>query len=188
VRTVTDPRQQLTRTDYNKQNLPTLVMQPDPGREPGGTAADHPPVLTALTYDPSGNRIEEVATSVAISDGVSTTLMNYKTTTQFDNLDRPFKVTDRTGLVTETVYLADGLVKKQTQDATSKNARSTEYRYDGLGRARLVIRQREENAFDSTRTKYDAVGNLVEIIDPIFNKTTFTYDAAYRKTGEKTFA
>jgi YD repeat-containing protein len=114
--------------------------------------------------------------------------MNYKTATVFDNLDRPYQVTDRTGLVTQTGYFADGLVKKQTQDATSKNARSTEYRYDGLGRARLVIRQREENAFDSTRTKYDAVGNLVEIIDPIFNKTTFTYDAAYRKTGEKTFA
>jgi len=58
VRTVTDPRGNITSTNYNAQNLPTLVMQPDPGPGPGGTAADHPPVLTALTYDPAGNRID----------------------------------------------------------------------------------------------------------------------------------
>jgi len=193
VRTVTDPRQQLTRTDYNKQNLPTLVMQPDPGREPGGTAADHSPVLTTLTYDPSGNRIEEVATSVAISDGVSTTLMNYKTTTQFDNLDRPYKVTDWTGLVTETVYLADGLVESATQASGTAEARTTEYGYDGLARTRVVKRQRGNTAegapvYDITTTKYDAVGNLRELTDPAGNVTEFFYDRAYRKTGDVTLA
>ncbi|MFN7811325.1 MAG: hypothetical protein ACK5SI_01525, partial [Planctomycetia bacterium] len=101
VRTVTDPRQQLTSTDYNKQNLPTLVMQPDPGRGPGGTAADHPPVLTAFTYDPAGNRIGEEVSSKATSWWLwTTTVMDYKTATQFDNLDRPYQVTDRTNLVT----------------------------------------------------------------------------------------
>jgi RHS repeat-associated protein len=189
VRTVTDPRGKITSTNYNAHNLPTLVMQSDPGPGADGTAADHPPVLTAFTYDPAGNRIGEEVSSKATSWWLwTTTVMDYKTATEFDNLDRPYQVTDRTNLVTQTEYFADGLVKKQTQDATSKNSRSTEYGYDGLGRARLVIRQREENAFDSTSTTYDAVGNLIEILDPANNKTTFTYDAAYRKIGEKTFA
>jgi RHS repeat-associated protein len=179
VRTVTDPRGNLTRTDYNAQNLPTLVMQPDPGPGPGGTAADHPPVLTAFTYDPAGNRIETVATSLG---------MDYKTSTTFDNLDRPYQVTDRTNLVTLTAYLADGLVESTTQASGTAESRTTNYDYDGLARKRIERRQRVGGEYDVTTTTYDAVGNLVSLTDPAGNVTEFSYDRAYRKTGDATLA
>ncbi|MFN7813217.1 MAG: hypothetical protein ACK5SI_11220 [Planctomycetia bacterium] len=55
-----------------------------------------PKELTALTYDPAGNRIGEDVSSKSTSYWLwPTTVMNYKTTTQFDNLDRAYRVTDR---------------------------------------------------------------------------------------------
>jgi len=119
--------------------------------------------------------------------------MDYKTSTAFDNLDRPYKVTDRTNLVTETSYFADGLVESTTQASGTAESRTTNYEYDGLARTRVVKRQRDNSpqggpVYDVTTTKYDAVGNLVSLTDPAGNVTEFSYDRAYRKTGDATLA
>ena len=154
-----------------------------------------PKELTALTYDPSGNRIGEEVSSKSTSYWLwPTTVMNYKTTTQFDNLDRAYRVTDRVGLVTETRYFADGLVESTTQAPGTPLARTTKYEYDGLQRTRLVSRlikpatPATPAVFETTQTTYDAVGNLRELTDPAGNVTEFSYDATYRKTGDATLA
>jgi RHS repeat-associated protein len=177
VRRVIDPRGNATITDYNRQNLVSMVRLPDPGIVTPDTTADHTSVVTTFAYDPAGNRIEEV---------VASTNMNYKTEFAFDNLNRRYEVTDRSGVKTKTTYYADGRVDKQIQAPDTSDERLTKYFYDGLGRTEIVRVQRAPGLHDNTTTKYDAVGNLVELIDPAGNSTTYEYDALYRKTSETT--
>jgi RHS repeat-associated protein len=180
VRRVTDPRGNATVYAYNAQNLVTEVTKPDPGVVAPDSAEDHPSVVTTSFYDPAGNRIRETTTV----PNTTPSIMAYTTEFAFDNLNRIYQVTDRTGTVTRSTYYADSRLKRETQAPETDHDRRTDYFYDGLGRVNEVRRERAASEFDVTNTTYDAVGNLVEIEDPVFNKTTYEYDALYRKTKE----
>ncbi len=177
VRRVTDPRGNATITDYNPQNLVSMVTLPNPGIVSPDTVADHTSVVTVSLYDPAGNRIQELVTAPN---------MNYKTEFAFDNLNRMYEVTDRAGVKTRSTFYADGRVDKQIQAPDTSNERTTKYFYDGLGRTEIVRVPLAPGLHDNTTTKFDAVGNLLELIDPAGNSTTYEYDALYRKTRETT--
>jgi RHS repeat-associated protein len=94
------------------------------------------------------------------------------TTTTFDALQRPVKVTNPDETVRTTTY--DGW---QQVTVTDEESNDVTYTYDGLGRTVQVV---EDNT--SLRLVYDALDNLTDVKDKDDNHTRMVYDGLGRQT------
>ncbi|NOK71559.1 MAG: hypothetical protein GFH25_541324n2 [Chloroflexi bacterium AL-N10] len=122
------------------------------------------------------------------------------TTTTYDALDRPLKMTSPDGNWVEHHYgVQDGLLY---DDVIDQNRHRTQSQTDALGRLRSVVELSGDCApnywlptyqctgatttpwgsYATTRYDYDALDRLTKMTDAAGNSTTTTYDSAGRKT------
>jgi RHS repeat-associated protein len=87
-------------------------------------------------------------------------------------------VTDGEGIITHTTFNEFGNVVSVTENYTGTNTRTTQYKYDKLGRRIETI----DPANHGTQTKYDEAGNVSWVIDANQNKTSYYYDRLNRQT------
>jgi RHS repeat-associated protein len=127
-------------------------------------------VSTLWTLDGNGNQVQ-------IQDP-----LGRLTTQKFDELNRLIQKDEpawATGHPTETVSTYDGngnLVKETRRNLPQDRVHTTVY--DPLNRPVL----RTDSLGDTTSLAYDAVGNLLQQIDPLQNVVTWSYDPRNRMT------
>lgn len=99
----------------------------------------------------------------------------HRTDTEYDEMNRPIKVTHPDGTISTTKYDKRGLVvevvDRMNADGTLDDHK-TLFEYDDRGR--LVKTTYADGSV--TRQKYDAKGNVIETIDQLGRKTKYEYD------------
>ena len=167
---IVDARGNETVMVYDRMDRLIKTTAPDPD----GVAGPQKASSMTREYDANGNLV--VATDARLQP------------TQFvyDELDRRIESIDAFGHSSFWRYDDAGRLK-ETEDVRGF---VTKYEYDGLGRRVAVIAPPVEvtnpttgqkvQRTDITRTGYDAVGNVVSIIDARGNETTMGYDARDR--------
>ncbi|MFG3349365.1 RHS repeat-associated core domain-containing protein [Streptomyces sp. NPDC048018] len=151
-------------------------------------------LLTDNFYDARGNVERSHATYYATkapsgelfkledATGVET-----QTTTEYDGLSRPTRVTQLTGSgiggkvlsTTSTVYGGDRVTVTPPQGGTTTTSIS-----DAAGRVTELLQYRSREPAgpaDSTTYEYDPAGHLVKLTDPSKNDWTWTYDQLGRQ-------
>lgn len=129
--------------------------------------------VTAAAYDAAGRPV----TATDTAGGV--------TTYTYDSVGRITAVTDPAGITVKVVYDAAGQVVADIDGRGTVTA----YNYDMLGRTVEMIRNAQPGAPATadvnvtTSAVYDAVGNVVEMIDPNGGRTVNSFDVAGRITG-----
>ncbi len=139
-------------TTYDALGRPTQVTAPEPY---GGTSI--------------------VKTAYSGSQTIITDARNNTTTQQRAGNGELVKVTDAKGLQTNFYYEADGSLYSVQRDA-GRGIVSNGFVYDSMGRK---IQQNDPDS-GVTRFKYNALGELVEQIDPYGNRIENWYDGRGR--------
>jgi YD repeat-containing protein len=195
--TVTDANGNLSQNAYDANgNLTTATI----GLKVNGVNApinDGSAVVTQYSYD-AANRVLTKSTDPAG--------LNLTTRYEYDGQGRAVKLTGATGAVTTYSFNAKGELTRSVIDdvagglrlATaftyhaqgrtltviegqgSATAKTTEYRYDVLGRRTHEITDPAGLALTTTYS-YDAVGNVVLKRDALNNATRYVYDALNRQ-------
>ncbi len=194
--TTTDANGNVVQNTYDgNRNLLTITT----GLKSRGALApldDGSAVITQYTYD-AANRV--------LTRRVNPAGLNLTTTYSYDGQGRTIKLVDAAGtttsyafdakgqlkdtivddvtgglkLRTSTTYDAQGRALTVTEGVGTAAARTTEYRYDVLGRRTSEIV--DPNGLKLTTTySYDAAGNVVLRCDPLAHSTRFVYDKAGR--------
>ena len=162
-----------------------------------------------LTLSTPGNavqtRYEYDAANRLLIQTVDPDGLRLQTTYEYDGQGRRVRVTDAAGIVTSyafnargdlqevmlddrpgglqlktrTTYDAQGRILRVTEGAGSAAARTTEYRYDLLGRRTHEIIDPAGLQL-TTRYEYDAAGNVVLKRDALGHGTRYVYDAVGR--------
>ncbi len=179
VLAVTDPRGVVTGFAYDELNRRTQTVQVQGGSPAGLPALNHSSPVTLTAYDEVGN-----VRSVTDPRGVITSYA-------YDALNRRTAVIEALGVLlqertTATAYDAVGNV------AAVVNPRGviTSYTYDALNRRAQTIEAVNTpsgmpllgHASPVTATFYDAVGNVVGVVNPRGVGASYVYDALNRRT------
>ncbi|MFC5769295.1 DUF6531 domain-containing protein, partial [Thauera sinica] len=127
-------------------------------------------VSTLYGYDANGNRTSDAS------------FRGKTTTTEYDGLDRPLRITDPLAGLTQLAY--DG--QDRLTGLTAPNQAATSFTIDGLGNVQEASADR-----GSRPATFDAAGNLKTLSDGRGTTASFTYDAlnrpltiAYPQSGE----
>lgn len=181
VRTVRDPRGKVTTHEYDY----AFVAQ-------GGTLAQG-------TIACAGRGL---LTKTIYADGTYTSAafdkfgkmvwqeneLRLRTTTTYDDYQRPLTVTDPLGRVTTYDYALGGFSHVHTEDKpsaiTHPSGRREAFTYDG--RWRPLTHTLGHGSIDAATTThdYDLAGNLESVTDPLGRVTSFAYDNRNRKTHQ----
>lgn len=154
VLTTTDPLGNTTTNAYDARG--NLLSITDPAGQ-----------VTRFTYDAAGNPL-----TLELPGGNTQSFV-------YDPLGNVMQQTDALGNVTAFTYDANGnqLTETRTQTTpTGLRTIRTETDYDAEGRARFVRVFEDDVLQSQTETRYDALGNRVEEIDPLGRSTKFVYD------------
>ncbi|MFF8944220.1 LamG-like jellyroll fold domain-containing protein [Streptomyces sp. NPDC014864] len=158
---------QTTKYAYDKRGLPTSMTD----------AEQH---TTDYSYDEAGNLAVTTAPAVqAEPDGTTASTVRPVTTSGFNTFGEAVEEQDPNGLVTTTVYDAEGNKVSETlppytpSGASSANAGTTVYTYDSEGNQTSVT----SPGGKTTSYLYDQMGNLAQTTAPDDTKTHATYDA-----------
>ncbi|MET7380234.1 LamG-like jellyroll fold domain-containing protein [Streptomyces sp. NPDC005526] len=158
---------QTTKYAYDKRGLPTSMTD----------AEQH---TTDYSYDEAGNLAVTTAPAVqAEPDGTTASTVRPVTTSGFNTFGEGVEEQDPNGLVTTTVYDAEGNKVSETlppytpSGASSANAGTTVYTYDSEGNQTSVT----SPGGKTTSYLYDQMGNLAQTTAPDGTKTHATYDA-----------
>lgn len=194
IETVTDALRQVTSYEHNKANQPIKVTGPDgkystmeyDARGNQTAAVDETGRRTTYGYDGAGRRSSMTTPrgNLAGADAAKyTTTYGYDdngnliksvdptgavTSTEYDALDRPTKVTDPLRNVTLTGYDANGNVAQVT-DPLNK---VTKYSYTSADLLETVT----DPLSKVTTYGYDAAGNRTSEMSPIGRKQTWAYN------------
>jgi RHS repeat-associated protein len=174
--TMLDALDRLTEYEYDGLGRVIKITLPDPDGEE--EEYESPEILTV--YDAVGRKLSQTDANGNV------------TQYDYDLLDHLVEVTgadpdgaglDYTSPVSHWVYDAAG----QLLSMTDPEDRETTYEYDDLGRQITVTAPDPDGAgvtYESpvTHYKYDLVGNMVEMTDPLEQVTTYSYDNLYRLT------
>ncbi|WP_399932281.1 DUF6531 domain-containing protein [Streptomyces kanamyceticus] len=160
VESVTDPTGAKTTYTYDSANR--LVSMTSPRGNVEG--ADPAKYTTTYGYDGNGNLTETVDPTGA------------KTTTEYDSLNRPTRVTDALKRVTETKYDDNGNVIEV--DAPATNPAYFTYKPNDL------LETVKNPLGKITRYGYDADGNRTSVTSPSGRKRSWGYDADGRLETE----
>jgi RHS repeat-associated protein len=156
VKSFRDAENHATRYDYDAVNRRILVI--DAKNQKTKTEYDEVGNVTRVITDPFGTPHQMVY--------------------GYDALNRKNDVTDGEGIITRTTFNEFGNVVSVTENYTGTNTRTTQYKYDKLGRRIEVI----DPANHSTKTKYDEASNVTGVIDANQNQTSYYYDRLNRQT------
>lgn len=140
--------------------------------------------ITTYEYDAYGNLIRQYN---AVGDQTktqydwfgnpvsSTDPAKNTSTYQFDKLGRSVKQIFPDGTQQNTLFTDDGL----TLFTTDNNGNATTYTYDRAGRPTQVV-----DSTGTTQYQYDVAGNRVGMTNPNGWHTSYSFDEAYRQTGQ----
>ena len=167
---VVDPRLNETTMEYDARNRLISVTSPSPDAAGNGAKS-----VTRREYDANGNL------TAVIDPRGSASATTYKTTFEYDRLNRNIRTTDAEGNVTSTRYdRADRIVATRDGRLNASGADpalfTTGYVYDAVDRVKSVI---DANGKASSTT-YDEIGNVLSTIDRLGRTTRFAYDNANR--------
>ncbi|MEW2134469.1 LamG-like jellyroll fold domain-containing protein, partial [Streptomyces sp. NPDC005435] len=158
---------QKTTYTYDKRGLPKSM-----------TDAEHN--TTDYAYDEAGNLAVTTAPAVqAEPDGTSAATVRPVTTSGFNTFGEGVEEQDPNGLVTTTVYDAEGDKVSETlppytpAGGSQPNAGTTVWTYDSEGNQTSVTTPGGK----TTSSLYDQMGNVAQITAPDGTKTRATYDA-----------
>jgi YD repeat-containing protein len=157
VKSFRDAENHTTRYDYDAVNRRTLVT-------------DAKGQKTKTEYDEVGNVTKVITDPFGIP---------HQMVYGYDELNRRKDVTDGEGIITHTTFNEFGNVASVTENYTGAVSRTTQYKYDKLGRRIETI----DPANHSTQTKYDEAGNVIWVIDANQNQTSYYYDRLNRQTA-----
>jgi RHS repeat-associated protein len=121
---------------------------------------------TDYVYDAVGNLKEIIDTPIR------------KTIYTYDNLNRRTEVKDAENIRTSTAYNEFGEAIAMTQNYGGIDTRTTQYKYDKLGRKQKTI----DPLNHTTITTYDEANNVRTVTDANNNTTTYDYDKLNRQT------
>jgi YD repeat-containing protein len=171
--TVTDANGNVSQNAYDANgNLQTAVI----GLKSNGASAatnDGSAVTTQYSYD-AANRVLTRSTDPAG--------LNLTTRYEYDGQGRAVKMTDATGAVTTYAFNAKGELTRSVVDDVAGGLRlATAFTYDAQGRTLTVIEGQGTSAAKTTEYRYDVLGRRThEITDPagLALTTTYSYDEA----------
>ncbi|MFD9393174.1 LamG-like jellyroll fold domain-containing protein [Streptomyces sp. NPDC060000] len=162
---------QTTKYTYDQRGLPTSMTD----------AEQH---TTNYAYDEAGNLAVTTAPAVqAEPDGSTASTVRPVTTSGFNTFGEAVEEQDPNGLVTTTVYDAEGNKVSETlpsytpAGASSPNAGTTVWTYDSEGNQTSVT----SPGGRTTSYLYDQTGDVAQVTDPDGTKTHAVYD----KNGEQ---
>lgn len=164
---ITEPNGSITRLWFTK-GQPTKIV-----RALGTTAES----TQQMVYDADGNKTEALDAN------------GHKTTFTYDAAGNRLSATDPTGRTFRWTYNAD----RDVMSASTPSSKTTTIERDTKGNPTAVSRT-WSGGTQRVSMAYDARGQLVTLIDPLQNATTFTYDEAGNQrsrtdaTGAKTTA
>ncbi|MDF3301636.1 LamG-like jellyroll fold domain-containing protein [Streptomyces tropicalis] len=157
---------QTTTYAYDKRGLPTSMTD----------AEQH---TTDYAYDEAGNLAVTTAPAVqAEPDGTTASTVRPVTTSGFNTFGESVEEQDPNGLVTSTVYDAEGNKVSETlppytpSGASSPNAGTTVFTYDSEGNQTAVT----SPGGRTTSYLYDQMGNVAQTTAPDGSTTHATYD------------
>ena len=157
VTSITDPKGNLTRLDYDSHGNPIRIT------DPAGN-------VTSFTYDGRGQ-----ATSVTDPLGNLTPDVpdDHQTRFTYDPVSgNLLTTTDPLGNVSALTYDAAG----NASASTDAQGRTTTFAYDAMNHLSLVI----DPSGGTTRYSYDLAGNLIRVTDANVHVTRFDYDSMNR--------
>ncbi|MFI7501164.1 LamG-like jellyroll fold domain-containing protein [Streptomyces sp. NPDC049687] len=162
---------QTTKYSYDRRGLPTSMTD----------AEQH---TTNYAYDEAGNLAVTTAPAVqAEPDGTTASTVRPVTTSGFNTFGEAVEEQDPNGLVTTTVYDAEGNKVSETlpsytpAGASTANAGTTVWTYDSEGNQTSVTTPGGK----TTSYLYDQMGDVAQITEPDGTKTHAVYD----KNGEQ---
>ncbi|WP_053733756.1 RHS repeat-associated core domain-containing protein [Nocardia sp. NRRL S-836] len=126
------------------------------------TGADPAAFTTNHTYDELGRQTAVTGAPVKAENGGATQTVRPVATTGYNTFGEPVAVKDETGAVFRTAHDRLGRVVTQTKPA-----------YTPPGTSSAIT--------PTTRTRYDGLGNVVELTDPLGNSERFGYDQLGRQ-------
>ncbi|MER5474053.1 LamG-like jellyroll fold domain-containing protein [Streptomyces sp. NPDC002685] len=166
--TVGSSTEQTTKYTYDKRGLPASTTDAEQN-------------TTTYAYDEAGNLAVSTAPAVQSEpDGTTAATVHPVTTSGFNTFGEGVEEQDPNGLVTTTVYDANGNKVSETlpaytpAGASSPNAGTTVWKYDSEGNQTDEI----SPSGKTTSSLYDQMGNLAQITGPDGTKTHATYDTA----------
>lgn len=170
--TITDANGNVSQNAYDANgNLQTAVI----GLKANGVnppSNDGSAVTTQYSYD-AANRVLTRSTDPAG--------LNLTTRYEYDGQGRAVKMTDATGAVTTYSFNAKGeLTRSVVDDVTGGLRLATAFTYDAQGRTLTVIEGQGSATAKTTEYRYDVLGRRThEITDPagLAQTTTYVYDA-----------
>ncbi|MFJ5268379.1 LamG-like jellyroll fold domain-containing protein [Streptomyces sp. NPDC088358] len=164
--TVGSSTEQTTKYTYDKRGLPTST-----------TDAEHN--TTTYAYDEAGNLAVSTAPAVQSEpDGTTAATVHPVTTSGFNTFGEGVEEEDPNGLVTTTVYDANGDKVSETlpsytpAGASQPDAGTTVWTYDSEGNQTSEV----SPGGRTTSSLYDQMGNLAQITAPDGTKTHAVYD------------
>jgi len=189
---VTDPRNYVTEITYDKLYRPTEEK------------VEYLPGVFATTkkgYEDGVNLTTVTAPPATVNGVLQST--GTVTKTIYDALRRPTSVTEGFGTAlaatTTTDYTSTGLAWRTVADVARKPSdntlitRTTTTDYDAAGRPVKVYAPAVVDALSTsttpvtpvTETRYDAAGNVSYVINPLLQRTDYSYDNRNRRYEEK---
>jgi RHS repeat-associated protein len=177
VLTVTDPRGNITGTQYDTSGRPHLVLHP--------ATDEHPATTTETQYDLLGRRIAVIDQEGKLTryryDGLGRLLEVRQYLDQsLAAGDAAFILPTTHSSLLVTRYTYDEAGNQLTQ--TDALGRTTRYHYDAMGRRtqRILPKDTAEPAALTEQLTYDTWGQLWKRTDFAGKTTTFTYDTLGR--------
>jgi RHS repeat-associated protein len=194
---ISDPLGQVTSFAYGMNSGGSIFssseFKPTQTIDPRGTETDivydslYRPTSKSVHYDATG----DVSTTHTGYDPVGNPLtatdpLGHVTTTAYDALNRPVRVTNADSTTRTAAYTSTGF----KYQATDENGHTTQYQYDTAGRATETLQPSVYDAVSGTtkqpvtQTIYDASGDVVATINPLGNQWDYSFDACNRKIQE----
>ena len=188
---VNTPQNSTTTWTYDERGLPLTQVAPD-GNATGATASAY---TTYYTYDPLGQLTQTDAPAVtthaySTSTNTDTTgSVARVTTTGYDTFGDVTSTDDPDGNLSTYTYNPDGQQTAAAEPAYTAPGTSTPVNmelsvaYDGLGRE-ISSTLDPDGQDQTTTTKYDQLGDPVQITKPTVNGTTPTEHTSYDLDSE----